>query len=776
MFDFIRAAPGVSRTSPSSGTVTTVSAFGSGTNENQFLIDGTNFTCPCNGIARAEPGVDFIQEVQVQSVGASVEFGNVQGAVINVVTKQGSERFLYDASYYWQSGGLTSQPVRLLIPGSHALESGYERARYRDITTSLGGPVLRDRLWFFTGYQHLRDYDSQPGTHPTFPRTYKQDKIFAKVTWRLASGWQLVQSVHDEFWVNSEQPTIARPFETTLRQRASVPAVTFGHLTHTSSPNTVTVWEVRAGRFVYSRKDEPSTGTVTTPNRIDIMTGIFSGAPPQFGSLTLIRTTGKATFNYYRPGLLGADHQWKIGGQLERGEHHATAIIPTGVRFVDSQGQPSQAISSDPSNIGGLFITTGAFASDALTVGNRLTINGGVRFDHSRAISQDLRAVDPAGRETDEIVRGGGTLYRWNVLSPRLGVAAKLSADGRTMLRSSYGRFHQGVLTGELQPFHPGATTVTTRDFVPADGDYTRVRSVVDPRFNLQLDSSMRAPRTDEFSVGVDREVGRRLAVALAYIRKDGSNFIGWTDVGGHYRHESRTLLDGRSLPVFALVNSPSDRRFLLTNQAEYSLTYNGLVTAIERRRSQGWQAFGSYTLSKASGLQPSSGTTAAGAQVSTIAPPPAAGITFGRDPNDLTNATGRLPNDRPHMLRVMTSVDVPRTGFVVAANMQHFSGKPWAATAQVSVPQNTEQRVLFEPRGSRRLPSQTLLDVRLSRTFSFRRFGQVDVLVDMLNLLDDTAAEGLIADNLFSPNFGQPTVFMDPRRVMVGVRMKVGQ
>jgi hypothetical protein len=62
MFDFIRATPGISPTSPSNGTITTVSAFGSATNENLFLIDGTNFTCPCNGSARAEPGVDFIQE------------------------------------------------------------------------------------------------------------------------------------------------------------------------------------------------------------------------------------------------------------------------------------------------------------------------------------------------------------------------------------------------------------------------------------------------------------------------------------------------------------------------------------------------------------------------------------------------------------------------------------------------------------------------------------------------------------------------------------------
>ncbi|HYN09739.1 MAG TPA: TonB-dependent receptor [Vicinamibacterales bacterium] len=113
MFNFLRMAPGISPTSPAGGTATTVSAFGSGTNENQYLIDGNNFTCPCNGIARSEPGIDFMQGIQIQSVGASAEYGNVQGAVINVVTRQGGDRFLHDASYYLQTAGLTSQPVRL---------------------------------------------------------------------------------------------------------------------------------------------------------------------------------------------------------------------------------------------------------------------------------------------------------------------------------------------------------------------------------------------------------------------------------------------------------------------------------------------------------------------------------------------------------------------------------------------------------------------------------------------------------------------------------------
>lgn len=259
MFDLLRIAPGVSPTSPGTVSNNSLSVFGSGTNENAFLIDGTNFTCPCSGEARSEPGIDFIQEIHVQSAGASAEFGNIQGAVINVVTRQGSDRFTYDASYYGQTSALTSQPIRSTYPGPGAQQSGYERVRYRDFTTTLGGPAVRDRLWFFAGYQYLRDYDSQPGTDPSFPRTYEQDKVFAKLTWRLAPGLQLLQSLHDEFWVNPELATFVKPFEATQRRHASVPAVTLGHLTHTLSPNTV--WPCPAilrTRAVCSSRPRPS--------------------------------------------------------------------------------------------------------------------------------------------------------------------------------------------------------------------------------------------------------------------------------------------------------------------------------------------------------------------------------------------------------------------------------------------------------------------------------------------------------------------------------------
>jgi hypothetical protein len=779
MFDALRNVPGVSATSPSSGTATTISAFGSGTNENLFLIDGTNTTCPCNGVARSEPGVDFIQEIQVQAVGASAEFGNVQGAVVNVITRQGSARFLFDSSYYAQPRRLTSQPVRLRYDGGRR-ESGYARARYRDYTANLGGPAIRDRLWFFGGYQYLRDHDSQPGTDPGRPKTYEQNKTFGRLTWRLAPGWQLNQSFHYEYWVSPEQPRIDRPIETTTRATGKVPATTFGHLTHTASARTV--WDVRVGRFAYRQKTLPSTGRTDAVSRLDALTNLLSGGPMTFSGLSLFRTTGKATLNHYRTSLWRADHAFKVGVQVERGEHHSPVVIPTGVRYTDRNG-PFSATFGDPSNTGGVFLTTGVFATDAITVNDRLTVNAGLRFDRSRAISQDLPGVDLEGRTTPAVISGAGTLYSWNIFSPRLGVSMKLDESGRTMLRASYGRFSQGVFTGELAAFHPGASPIVTKAWVPAAGDYTRVTTVVD-RNLLQIDSNIRAPRTDEYGIGVDREIGSRLQIATAYVRKSAAHFIGWEDVGGVYSAaRTRGLADGRTLLVYERLNDAADQRFRLTNPPDYSMTYNGLVVALEKRRSSGWHAFASYTRSKVTGLQAGSGGIATAPQVSTVSPPPGPyGLTFGRDPNELTNARGRLLNDRPHMLRAMGSVDVPKTGFTVAANLQHITGKPWAASAQVSLPQNPSQRILLEPRGTRRLSAQTLLDVRLARPVGIGRAVRMDLLLDVLNLLNEDAEESIVSDTQVTelarvnPTFGQPNAFVDPRRVMLGIRFNLGR
>jgi outer membrane receptor protein involved in Fe transport len=138
----------------------------------------------------------------------------------------------------------------------------------------------------------------------------------------------------------------------------------------------------------------------------------MSGAPQSFGERNYYRTTTKATLSHYQTGLFNADHEWKLGGSVERGEHQHSNVIPTGTWFRDDGAQPFQSISRAPSPDGGLSITSSAFVSDTIKAGDRLTVNLGVRFDRSRAISQDLHAIDAQGRSTNAIVPGLGTLIR----------------------------------------------------------------------------------------------------------------------------------------------------------------------------------------------------------------------------------------------------------------------------------------------------------------------------------------------------------------------------
>ena len=770
MFSLINNAPGVSPTSPSSGAVNTVSVFGSAVNENAFLIDGTNFTCPCQGVSRAEPIMDVIQELHVQSMGASVEFGNLQGAVFNVVTKQGGDRFAGETGYYAQPSGLTAQPVVMVVRNGTQPTSGYERVRFRDLTASLGGPVKRDRLWFFGAYQYLRDYDSQPGADPAFPRRYEQNKVFGKLNWRFTPALQMMQSFHKERWVNPTPPTAATPFVTTQRLHASVPNMTFAHLTHVASNRTV--WEARAGRFLLRQDADPSSGNRTTPHRIDDITGIASGNAALISTLHLDRATAKVLVHRYQPGWLGTDHEFKAGMQIERGKHRLLQALPGGVRYTDRNGDPFQAIYRSPSIGGGVFITPAIFAADTFSIKDRITVDAGLRFDYSRAIIPDLPVVDGEGRETGDRIKGVGTIYTQNVLSPRLGFTARLDRRGRTALRASYGRFSQGVLTGELDPLSPGATATTTREYDAATGTYARLISVVDPGINVAIDPRTRSPHTDEFSLALDRDIRTGMRASAAYIRKRGTDFIGWVDTRGQYQEQVRTLADGTILPVLALTNATSDRRFLLTNQENLFVDYHALVLALDKRLSNGWQASASYTLSRAHGRQATSNGNAEEPQFSTIAR--AGYLTYGQDPNDLTNATGRLANDRPHVFRA-TSVVRLWKGFRLAANLQHFTGKPWAATSQERLPQGS-RRILLEPRGTRRLSSQSLLDVRVSKSLPVFGIGTADLILDVLNALNDAAEEALVSDNRFAATFGAPRLFIDPRRAMLGVRLNLGR
>ena len=227
-------------------------------------------------------------------------------------------------------------------------------------------------------------------------------------------------------------------------------------------------------------------------------------------------------------------------------------------------------------------------------------MDAGVRFDHSRAINPDLPVVSADGRETDAVISGVGTLYTQNVVSPRLGLTAQLDRSGpHRCCAPATDASIKGVLTGELDPISQGSRPTTTMAYEAATGGYTRLVSVVDPKIDHSLDPETRTPHTDEFSLAIDREIATGLRASAAYIRKRGRDFIGWIDTTGQYRTDTLTV-NGRRLPVFVLTNTPSDRRFVLTNPDTLFADYDGLVVALEKRRSNSWSRIGFVHLSPA--------------------------------------------------------------------------------------------------------------------------------------------------------------------------------
>ena len=211
--------------------------------------------------------------------------------------------------------------------------------------------------------------------------------------------------------------------------------------------------------------------------------------------------------------------------------------FPGGVQFIDSGSAPFQTVSRAPSVAGGVFLAASVFASESFSFKNRITADAGLRFDHSEAISQDLPVVDAEGLETDARTPASGPSSHGTSFHRGSELTVKLDRTGRTMLRASYGRFNQGVLTGELDPVSPGVTPITTMAYDAATGGYTKLVSVVQPK-NLALDPEMGTPHTDEFSLALDRDVKPWLRASAAYIRKRGGDFIGWTDTGGRVPRE----------------------------------------------------------------------------------------------------------------------------------------------------------------------------------------------------------------------------------------------
>jgi hypothetical protein len=766
VFDMFQFTPGVSPSQIEDSNAS--SAYGSNTNENQYQIDGTNITAPTNGQMWPFPNTDIVEEFELIGVGAPAEYGNLQGAVFNVVTKSGSNNLRGTINWFSQYDGLTANNTPdVALP--------FHRDQFNDATVQVGGPLQRDRMWWFGSYQYRRDLFSDPGTPPDLPTRDMQDRVFGKLTWQLTPRQTLMIAYHNDHWRLPSTITVSTPHEASSMNKGHnpTPTATWHWLLDDRS-----TFELRYGGFYNWSSNQGLLQNLTTPgvfdqgtstSSVNVRSVSFSSNAPR---LTTISTKLTRAIT-----LGGRLHDARIGAQFQDGATMSESVWPGGSQVTLNNGAPLFVEVRDPSFSGGAMRTLGLFVDDGWEMSGRVKLNLGLRFDINNGWIQKMPKLDAARNQTGT-VDGLDDLVEWTAWSPRLGLNVKLADDGSSIMRASFGRYYQGVTTNMYSALSP-AQAVTRRFGWNAETNrYDILQREVDPRGQFTVDPNIQQPYTDQYTIGIDHELFANLAVGASYIHKRATDFLGRVDTASGW--SPRTVVDpgnGNVLPVFNRTTPAQNVRILLTNTTtatcsycaeDFRQRYDGVLLTLTKRMSQRWQAIGSLTLAKVEGLHSGSSSgqsSAAGA--------------FGDDPNDLLNAFGVLGLDRDFMWKLQASYILPAE-VVLSTNWIWQAGRPYARKFNVTrfadgtTPSQGSFTIFLEPRdGSLRTDSQNYINLRAEKRFALGGARRFTAMVDVINLLNADTPLSLISETVTSVNFAVADTRFDPRRAMVGVRME---
>lgn len=753
VFDLYQLTPGIapSQIEDSTGSA----AFGSNTNENQFQIDGTDITAPTSGQMWPYPNTDVVDELELVGVGAPAEYGNLQGAVFNIVTKSGSNQLRALANWFSQYQALTDN-------NTPEQRFPYHRERFNDATIQIGGPVTRDKLWWFGSYQYRRDLFSKPGTNPQFPTRDMQDRVFGKLTWQITPRQRFMFAYHDDIWRLPSTITASRPAEASSMGRGMNPTPT---ATWHVLVNDRTSFELRYGGFYNWSSSQGLRRDLTTPGVSDIITGLRSVnvLSSSFSTRSPWKTGVSAKLSRFAT-IGGQDHDLRVGVQFRDGGSQSESVWPGGLQVFLRDGQPSHIDVRDPSFSGGSMRALGVYMDDSWAVADRIKLNLGVRFDINTGWIQDMPKLDASRNKVGD-VEGIDDLVDWKAVSPRAGVNIRLRQSGGTVLRANYGRYYQGVTTGLFSSLSPAQAITRRLGWNPATGQHDILQRITDPRGQFTVDPGLKNPFTDQYTVGVDHEVARNLAVGASYIHKRAEDFTGQVDIGSTYARA--TITDpgnGNVLTVFNRLSPAQDRRLVLTNPGPANCSYcdedlrqryHGVLLTVTKRLSQRWQAIASLTLSKTQARRDSA------------------------DPNQLINDYALVSLDRNVMWKLQGSYILP-ADVVVSTNWLWLAGRPY--TRQLNVarfdngtrPNQGSFTVDLQPRdGSLRMPAQNYVNLRLEKRFQMRGRSRLTLMADVINVLNLDTPIDLITQNVASSNFAVGDDSFDPRRTMLGVRFE---
>ncbi len=731
-------APNLTNDTPNSQQVTIAGSFAY---DNVFLIDGVDvndnlFGSPDNLFIE-----DAIDETQVLTSGISAEYGRFSGGVINAVTKRGGNAFSGSFRTTFTNPDWTSRtPFEKSNDTQHVSKTN---AAYEG---TLGGPIVRDRLWFFlAGRKADRDTDRVfPDTGVPTVVTQGNERGQVKLTGTIATNHTLSGTYMNNS-TDQEQPS----FGFSSSGLRSIDPFT---IDARSLPNSLFVANytgvLRADLFLeaqYSQKkfkfeDSGGTGRDIVDDSPFLTVGetvpffghynapYFDANDPEnrnnrqiAASLSYALTTRnlgrhdlKAGFENFRSTRTGgnsqsptdyvfyADYATDAAGhpQTDASGHIVPDFVP-GVSFVTLYLAQRGAT---------LDVTTNSFyLNDRWQIGRRLVANLGVRYERVRSeATGGLVGVD-----TDTIV-------------PRVALSFDPKGDGRYHLEATYahyaGKYNETQIGNNTNVGNPDyISSLYTgpagrgRSFAPGfdRANYSVPFLGVFPTANVIFEDGLSSPITKEFTASAKAAIGQRGSyLAVTYTHRKMTNFI----------EDFVTIDGGQTTIVRNGINFGTFDNKVYRNSDGPRRGYDGLSFQGAYRPSPAWNLYANYTLQ----------INNDGDFVGELRNQPAQQSLFGDYPEilvpDRDFPDGRLPSFQRHKLRAWTSYDL-RLGKLGALESsllwRYDSALTYSLTAN-SVPLSAIQKsrdpgyaappvnqaLFFGPRGSQFFAGSHKLDL----------------------------------------------------------------
>ena len=596
------------------GPGTTPSVRGGLSRYTRFLVDGLDTSDIVTGGLSSPMNFDAVEQYTLFTGAMDAEYNSL-GLVQNMVTRSGGNNFTVDASVVIQPTAfyLRNRYSAQLPQQNGALIYDDRDPPVRDfysVNANVGGPIVKDRLWFFTSFQF--NYNRAMTTVPPFPWlgiTDDTDRFRdtytylgrAKLTWQVTTGTRLSVSfnIDRNFVTNgAQQTTLAAEAERRTGRGGEWLVVL---LDTAISPKWM--FQMQAG-FTTKRsvEDTMRVGDDGQPDRLTPSHNLRTS--DQFNGVTYInsalgwnqetkyRIQVDPTLLYSSMGL-GGMHNVKIGAQFAYMSYQHNVGIAGGRNYVDTvPGTPCNPadasthvscsqVTEYPDSLpngdvaGAGWSTTadainlGFFAQDRYTIKRYLTLVPGFRFD--LGVLRDYQ-----GNRL-------GTLLGYG---PRLSAVYDLLHDRSTLISAHYGR-HNDIGNAFVADRGNPQQLAIQKNWDPATSSFAERNRSGGPGGQLFADK-VTPPSLDEVSAGIRREMIAEMIVGVDYTYRRYANM--WTNT------ETNQVWDPAGTRIVGYVNGERRRIFLAETPEDAQRTYHGLDLWVQGNPGH-WGLVGSYTL-----------------------------------------------------------------------------------------------------------------------------------------------------------------------------------